>query len=313
MVLKNMSPDSSYPSYLPLSESGKLRKIVQTLNAALNKCTLCPRECGVNRLADEIGVCATGRLPMVSSYSPHFGEERPLVGKNGSGTIFMSNCNLKCIFCQNYMISHRGEGKEVPIAELADYMVYLQGIGCHNINFVTPTHVIAQIASAVEIAVEKGLRIPLVYNCGGYESTETLRTIDGIFDIYMPDIKYSCGKVAQELSKAKDYPSVVKAAVKEMYRQVGKLVIDKRGIATRGLLVRHLVLPGNLAGTKDVLHFPAHEISLDTYLNLMDQYRPCYKAFEHPPLDRAITHGEFKRAIDLALEFGFRRIDSVTI
>ncbi len=302
----------SHPSYLRLFETGKLQNIVKKLYKTLEECTICPRECKINRLKSEKGFCQVKKLPMVSSYAPHFGEEKPLVGKKGSGTIFMTHCNLKCIFCQNYDISHLGKGEEVEIEELADYMVWLQRIGCHNINFVTPTHVTPQIVAALEPAIAKGLRIPLVYNCGGYESVQTLRLIEGVFDIFMPDIKYSSSQIAQELSQAEDYPSIAKQAIKEMHRQVGDLVIDASGLATRGLLVRHLVLPGNLAGTGEVIRFLAEEISVNTYLNIMDQYRPCYKAFEHPPLDHHTGHKEFKDAVKLALRHGFKRIDSIT-
>lgn len=247
---------------------------------------------------------------MVSNYAPHFGEEQPLVGQHGSGTIFMTYCNLRCLYCQNFDISQLGKGREVEIEALAHQMLSLQEMGCHNINFVTPTHVIAQIAAALEIAIKQGLRIPLVYNCGGYESLQTLKLIEGIFDIYMPDIKYNSPQIAQELSAARDYPDIAKRAVREMYRQVGDLVTDKRGIAIRGLLVRHLVLPGKLAGTDKILHFLAKEISVSTYLNIMGQYRPYHKAANRPPLDRLINRNEYQEAVDLAQRYGFKRIDS---
>lgn len=310
--MENSLTKPSYPSYLELFETGQLKKITKRLYRVMQDCTLCPRECRINRLSNEQGFCRVKKLPMVSSYGPHFGEESPLVGKGGSGTIFMTHCNLRCLFCQNFEISQLGKGEEVEIEELAGYMIHLQKIGCHNINFVTPTHVVAQIAAALELAIAKGLRIPLVYNCGGYESVETLKLIEGIFDIYMPDIKYGSSQIAQEMSTAKDYPTIAKSAIKEMHNQVGDLVINKRGIAARGLLVRHLVLPEKLASTKEVLHFLAKEISINTYLNIMDQYRPHYKAFDHPPLNRAIQPREFEDTIDVALKYGLRRIDSMT-
>lgn len=279
----------------------------------MRECTLCPRNCRVNRLEGENGICRTGSLPFVSSYNPHFGEEKPLVGRYGSGTIFMTNCNLLCIFCQNYTISHLGDGSEISLNELADIMLYLQKIGCHNINFVTPTHQVPQILGALHIAIDRGLRIPLVYNCGGYECVETLKILDGIFDIYMPDFKYSDKEAAFKLSKAKDYPDIAKAAIKEMHRQVGDLIIDERGIAVRGLLVRHLILPGGLAGTEEVVRFLSKEISPDTYLNLMDQYHPCYKASSNPPLDRRITKKEFSEAVKMAIKAGLKRLDGITV
>lgn len=300
------------PCYLNLSR-GELKERGERAYEILMECTLCPRECRVNRLEGEKGVCMTGKMPFVSSYNPHFGEERPLVGRYGSGTIFMTHCSLLCLFCQNYTISHLGEGGEISLEEFADIMLYLQRLGCHNINFVTPTHQVPQILMALETAIEKGLRIPLVYNCGGYESISTLKILDGIFDIYMPDFKYSDTDVALRFSKAKDYPDVAKASIKEMHRQVGDLTLDGRGIALRGLLVRHLVLPEGLAGAKEIVKFLAEEISKDTYLNVMDQYRPCYKAFANPPLDRRITGKEFSEAVKLAIEAGIKRLDGITV
>ncbi len=300
---------TSMSSYIALYERGELQERVERLVGILGSCTLCPRECRVDRLRDERGVCRVGRLPMVSSYTPHFGEERPLVGRYGSGTIFFTYCNLKCLFCQNYDISHLGEGREVSIEDLAEMMVYLQGLGCHNINLVTPTHQIAQIVEALPVAIEKGLQIPLVYNCGGYESVETIRLLDGIIDIYMPDFKYGDSAVARRYSGAPGYTEVAKAAIKEMHRQVGDLVVDERGIAVRGLIVRHLVLPDGLAGTREVMRFIAREVSPDTYVNIMDQYRPCYMAIEHPPLGRRITMEEYEEAVRIAVEEGITRLD----
>jgi putative pyruvate formate lyase activating enzyme len=252
-------------------------------------------------------------MPFVSSWGPHFGEERPLVGSHGSGTIFFGNCNLGCIFCQNYTISHLGEGREMSFERLAEVMLELQGIGCHNINLVTPTHQMPMILRALSIAAHKGLTIPIVYNCGGYESLEAVKLLDGVVDIYMPDFKYADPEMSLKYSKAKDYPAVAKAVIREMHRQVGDLVMDEDGIALRGLLVRHLVLPEGVAGTREVVRFIAEEISKNTYVNIMDQYRPCYKAFVNPPLDRRITEKEFTEAVKLALEAGLTRLDSVTV
>ncbi len=302
---------SFVPSYIPLYERGELQGRIDRALEILSSCTLCPRNCRVDRTRGEKGVCRVGRLPMVSSYTPHFGEERPLVGRYGSGTIFFTYCNLKCIFCQNYDISHLGEGVEVSTEDLANMMIYLQSLGCHNINLVTPTHQVAQILEALPLAIEKGLQIPLVYNCGGYESVETLRLLDGVIDIYMPDFKYGDPEVARRYSAAPNYTEIAKAAIKEMHRQVGDLVLDERGIAQRGLIVRHLVLPQGLAGTREVMRFIAREISPNTYVNIMDQYRPCYRAVEYPPLNRRITREEYEEAIRIAMEEGIKRLDGV--
>ncbi|NIM91072.1 MAG: radical SAM protein [Candidatus Aminicenantes bacterium] len=275
----------------------------------LEKCSLCPRNCGVNRVKGEKKYCGARLHPEVSSYSPHFGEERPLVGHHGSGTIFMTHCNLKCLFCQNYSISHGGEGREISFERLGGMMVELQMMGCHNINFVTPTHYVPQILRALPVAVEKGLKVPLVYNTGGYDSVETLKLLDGVFDIYMPDFKYADGKVAEEYSQASDYPEMAKLAFKEMHRQVGDLLLDERGIALRGLLVRHLVLPQGLAGTKGVMHFLAQEISKNTYVNIMDQFYPCGKISPNSPLGRRITQGEYNEAVESAKNEGITRLD----
>jgi len=297
------------PSYIKLYETGELNKRIAVFNRMLEDCHVCPRNCGVNRLEGEKGVCRVGGLPMVSSFHAHFGEERPLVGYYGSGTIFLTYCNLKCLFCQNYDISHLGEGDEFSVEELGSMMVSLMRQGCHNINFVTPTHQVPQIVSALPYAIDKGLEIPLVYNCGGYESVETIRLLDGIFDIYMPDFKYGSNEAAKKLSAAPDYVETAKESIKEMHRQAGDLVMDKMGIAQKGLLIRHLVLPGGFAGTREVMKFIVNEISKNTYVNIMDQYRPCYKAFEHPPMDRRITGEEFEEAVRIAREEGLGRLD----
>ncbi len=300
------------PSYLKLSRDELWRKVSHA-EAILKECTLCPRNCKVDRTRGKVGFCRTGDKPYVASWGPHFGEERPLVGRYGSGTIFFSYCNLGCIFCQNWTISHLGEGNEISHERLAQIMLDLQNIGCHNINLVTPTHQMPMILHSIAIASEKGLNLPIVYNCGGYESIEALKILDGVIDIYMPDFKYANPEMALKYSKAKDYPEKAKAAIKEMHRQVGDLIIDERGIALRGLLVRHLVLPDGIAGTEQVVKFIADEISKDTYINIMDQYYPCYKAFEYPPLDRRITTKEYANAINFAIKAGLKRIDGVTV
>jgi putative pyruvate formate lyase activating enzyme len=246
---------------------------------------------------------------MVSSYGPHFGEEAPLVGRRGSGTIFFTNCNLNCLFCQNCSISQLGEGERVGKEELAYMMLSIQNSGCHNINLVSPTHVIPQILEALEVAVESGLHLPLVYNTGGYDSIKTLRILDGIIDIYMPDMKYGDEQIAKELSGIEKYPQVNKAAVREMYRQVGDLQMGQDGVAQRGLLVRHLVLPNGLAGTKEVVNFLANRISPNTYVNIMAQYHPCYKAYEIPSLARRLSSAEFQEALSLARQAGLGQLD----
>lgn len=299
-------------AYLNLS-SEELWERVRRSEEILKNCTLCPRDCRVDRTAGDTGFCRTGDKPFVASWGPHFGEERPLVGRFGSGTIFFSWCNLGCIFCQNWTISHLGEGNEITHEKLAELMLELQNTGCHNINLVTPTHQMPMILHSMAIASERGLNIPIVYNCGGYEAIESLRILDSIIDIYMPDFKYANPEPALKYSKAKDYPETAKAAIKEMHRQVGDLIINDKGIAVRGLLVRHLLLPEGVAGTKEIVKFIADEISPNTYINIMDQYYPCYKAFEHPPLDRRITTKEYSEAIKMAMDAGLKRIEGVTV
>lgn len=300
-------------AYRTLYQTGEFRDRVERAKAILASCQLCPRQCKVNRLADEVGKCHTGRQAVVSSYGPHFGEEAPLVGQRGSGTIFFTHCNLRCLFCQNYTISQLGQGEVVGSEQLAAMMVSLEAKGCHNINLVSPTHVVSQILAALELAIGMGLSIPLVYNSGGYDSVETLRLLDGIIDIYMPDMKYSDEKIAKELSGINDYPEANRLAVKEMHRQVGDLEIDDRGVAQRGLLVRHLVLPQGLAGTAEVVRFLSQEISTQTYLNIMDQYRPEHKAFQVPSLSRPLLRQEFTEAVDLAHQHGLKRLDRLAM
>jgi putative pyruvate formate lyase activating enzyme len=297
-----------WPLYLKLSQD-EWRSRIKAGFARLEACDVCPRKCGVNRLKGEHGVCRTGEYARVSSYCPHMGEELPLTGWRGSGTIFFARCNLRCQFCQNSDISQTDAGREVGPPELARIMLMLQAEGCHNINLVTPTHVVPQIIAAVSLAAEGGLRIPLVYNTGGYDSIEMLRLLDGIVDIYMPDMKYASVKSGRRYSLARSYPRINRLAVREMFRQVGNLKLDGYGLATRGLLVRHLILPNNLAGTRSIVHFLACEISPGTYLNLMDQYHPCYRASRFPELDRRITTGEYEQAVQLAREAGLHRLD----
>lgn len=302
-----MSP-SLEPCYLALLRSGELRRRVEQARALLSPCRLCPRECGADRLAGDTGFCRVGARARVASFGPHFGEETPLVGSGGSGTIFFSGCNLACLFCQNYDISQLDQGREVSAEALAGFMLDLQEYGCHNINFVTPTHVVPQILEALEIAAGQGLRLPLVYNCGGYEHLDTLRLLDGIIDIYMPDAKYDDPQVGERLSAAPDYPAVNRAALREMHRQVGDLTLDEAGLAVRGLLVRHLVLPEGLAGTEGIMRFLA-ELSPDTYVNVMPQYRPCFRAAEVPALRRRITAQEYAEAVRQAQTAGLHRLD----
>jgi putative pyruvate formate lyase activating enzyme len=297
-------------AYLAADRDGLLQDRIEQAFQILETCTLCPRNCRVNRTKGEKGICRAGLLPEVSSYSRHFGEEAPLVGQGGSGTIFLTHCNLRCCFCQNYSISHLGEGREVSSDRLARMMLELQNAGCHNINFVTPTHLVPQILKALAGAIEMGLRVPLVYNSSGYDSVETLRLLDGIFDIYMPDLKFASPGPAETFCRAPDYPEAARQAVKEMHRQVGDLLLDEDGLARRGLLVRHLVLPEGLAGTREVLRFLAAEISKNTYVNIMDQYFPCGDISPRSPLGRRITAEEYEAAIRIAQEEGLRRLDN---
>lgn len=295
------------PSYLKLHKSGKLERIKESLTRRMEDCDLCPRNCHVNRLKGELGFCKTGRNALVSSYNLHFGEEPPLVGRGGSGTIFFTWCNLGCIYCQNFTISHLGEGVEATAQELAEIMLSLQRRGAHNINFVTPTHVPAQIIEALILAIEGGLKLPLVYNSGGYDRPEILKEMEGVFDIYMPDAKYSDEHWSLKYSSAKDYWEVCKEVLLEMHRQVGDLVINEEGIAERGLLIRHLVLPNRIAGSFAVLDFIAEKLSKDSYVNIMQQYHPCFQAYKHKEISRSITMGEFKEALDYAEKIGLHR------
>ena len=295
------------PAYVSLWESGELRRRADLAEQYLAYCEICPRRCHVDRLGDVRGVCRTGRRAVLHSYAPHFGEERPLVGRRGSGTIFFSNCNLQCQYCQNFELSQLGHGREVEAEELASYMMGLQAMGCHNINLVSPSHVVPQILAALLLAARDGLRLPLVYNTGGYDALPTLRLLDGVVDIYMPDIKYADASVGERLSKVPDYPAVSQQAVREMHRQVGDLVINDEGIAIRGLLVRHLVLPEGLAGTPEIARFIADEISANTYVNVMPQYRPAYRAREFEELLHALGRNEYEAAIAAFRSVGLTR------
>jgi putative pyruvate formate lyase activating enzyme len=298
-------------AYLQLYRNSQLHgRVVQAVSGLAN-CTLCPRRCQVNRLAGEKGKCHTGRWAVVSSHGPHFGEEQPLVGIGGSGTIFFTHCNLRCVFCQNYSISQMGEGVEVSPQQLSGLMLSLQQRGCHNINLVSPSHVVPQVLEALELAAAAGLSLPLVYNTGGYDSVDTLRLLDGVVDIYMPDMKYGGEETARLYSGVSDYPGVNQDAVKEMHRQVGDLEVDGHGVAVRGLLVRHLVLPGGLAGTRHIAKFLVREVSPHTYINVMAQYHPAYHAWEYPELSRPLSQGEFREAIRVAQEEGLSRLDGL--
>jgi putative pyruvate formate lyase activating enzyme len=299
------------PGYLALLRSGELEKRAEEAVKHLADCDLCPWDCRIDRLEDKIGFCKTGRDARISSAFPHRGEEDPLSGRSGSGTIFFSYCNLRCQYCQNYTISQEGEGHSIDAGGLAVQMLTLQAMGCHNINFVSPSHVVAQIIEAVAIAAKSGLRLPLVYNTGGYDSLPALELLDGIVDIYMPDMKYGDPVTGQKYSKVKDYTAINQAAVREMHRQVGDLKLDERGIAQRGLLIRHRVLPGGLAGTEVVARFLAGEISKDTYINIMGQYRPEYRACREDfgDLSRAVTVDEIAEACEIARTAGLHRFD----
>lgn len=285
-----------YPSYLKLYESGELEKRTAEALESLSSCEVCPHRCRVNRIEGELGFCKVGRFAVVSSFFPHRGEEFPIRGFRGSGTIFFSYCNMRCVYCQNYELSHFGEGREVLPEELAEMMLKLQETGCHNINLVSPSHVVPQILEALLLAVKEGLRIPLVYNTSSYDSLKTLRLLEGIVDIYLADLKYLNTEYGKRFSKVKDYPQRAREALREMYRQVGNLKTDPHGIAVRGLLVRHLVLPGDVSTTGEVMEFLK---SIDPHLsvNVMAQYFPYYRAKDYPELARRITPEEFREAL----------------
>jgi putative pyruvate formate lyase activating enzyme len=296
------------PSYIALYQTGELQRRIAALRQLLHSCTLCPRDCHVNRLNGELGRCNAGSQLMVAAAFPHFGEEPPLSGDGGSGAIFVSRCNLLCQFCQSWEVNHRGEGVTVSARELAGVMLDLQARGCHNVNFVTPTHYVPQLIAALPYAIEQGFRRPLVYNCGGYESLEAIRLLAGIIDIYLPDIKFFDRHASERyMDGAADYPEVVRAVVKEMHRQVGDLVIDARGIAQRGLIVRHLVMPGMTQDSDLILRFIADELSPQTYVNVMDQYRPCFQAGRSPEIARRTTPAEHRAVVETARRLGLHR------
>ena len=286
-----------------------LDETARRLKDRLRSCDICPRNCGVDRTKGGRGVCRTGLRAVVSSFGPHFGEESPLVGSNGSGTVFFSGCSLRCVFCQNYEISHLQDGEETDASRLAGIFLAVQRMGCHNLNLVTPTHVTPQIVEALGIAAAKGFSLPVVYNCGGYERVETLRELSGIVDIYMPDLKFLDSGRAARYCCAPDYPDVAREALREMSRQVGPLTLDRVGITVRGLLVRHLVMPGDASTTRQVIDFLADDIGTVTYLNLMDQYRPCGRAAEYPELARRTSKKEWEDARAHALRKGMTRLD----
>ena len=304
----NLYMTNGQPAYIRTYESGGLIKRIERCRKKYSDCTICPHKCHVNRYIRSEGFCKSGFLPVVSSAGRHLGEEPPLVGKNGSGTIFFTHCNLKCIYCQNYDISHEGSGTEIIYKQLADIMVSLQDEGCHNINFVTPTHMVLSILEALPMAIEKGLNIPLVYNSGGYDSVETLQLLDGIIDIYMPDFKYMETASAEDFSKVKLYPQLVKNAISLMHQQVGDLKLNDEGIAYRGLMVRHLILSGFIDESKQVIDYIS-DLSKDTYLNLMDQYHPEFRACEERRLSRRVSRKEYFEVINYAKNTGLRRLE----
>lgn len=294
-------------AYLKLTKAEFIKRIEQA-NKLLECCMLCPQQCRVNRRAGERGKCRSGLLPIISSFNPHRGEEPPISGSRGSGTIFFTNCNLRCCFCQNYPISQLGHGNEVSTSELARIMIYLQKQGCHNINLVSPSHFVPQIIEAFGVAIAQGLDIPVVYNSGGYDSLKELRLLEGIVNIYMPDMKYAEAESAVKYSAAPDYPNINRQAIIEMYRQVGTLKLNKQGVAYRGLLIRHLVLPHNIAGSEQILKFIARRVSPKTHLSLMGQYFPAHKASIHPQLKRHITSEEYQQVTDIAKQLGLDNV-----
>lgn len=299
-------------SYLKLLNSGELQQRLQMLTEYLRECQICPRKCGVNRLEGEIGFCGIGSNARVSSYGPHFGEETPLRGWRGSGTIFFGGCNLACVYCQNAEISQGSHGREVDFQDLGQMMLELQEAGCHNINLVSPSHVVPQIIAGLIYAADHGLRLPLVYNTGGYDSLQVIRLLDGIVDIYMPDMKYADSELGEKYSGVPDYPTINQQVVLEMHHQVGDLMQSEQGIALRGVLIRHLILPENLAGTRCILEFISRKISENTYLNLMAQYRPAYLAGRYPELSERIGRKIYLDLVQTAQKMGLSRLDGIT-
>ncbi len=297
------------PSYLLLYETGELAVRVKEAKQLLRDCQLCPHRCGVDRLQGELGVCYTGAKAVVNDTMPHFGEEAPLVGSGGSGAIFFSHCVLSCIFCQTYEISQKGEGVPVDSQRLAELMLMLQDDGCHNINLITPSHLVPQILEALYLATGRGLNLPLVYNTGSYDSLESLKLLEGVVDIYLPDFKFWRSETGAKLCGAADYPEIARAAIGEMHRQVGDLTLNSDQMAATGILMRHLVLPGYLSETRQIIQFLAEEISTGTYLNLMGHYRPYWQAKSHPPLHRPLYASEYNTALQWAKEAGLTRLD----
>ncbi|MFC1533687.1 radical SAM protein [Thermodesulfobacteriota bacterium] len=302
--------DQWLPAYHRLDKEGQFAHRIEQAYAIFEECELCPRQCGVNRLKGERGFCRSTARPVIFGSQPHFGEEISLVGANGSGTIFFSNCNLRCVFCQNWPIAHEGRGDEVKDDDLAELMIKLQKMGCHNINLVTPTHVMPNILNATRMAMKKGLRIPLVYNTSGYERLEIVKLLDGIVDIYLPDMKYmDSDKAAKYSSDASDYPEVTKKAIIEMSRQVGEHMVDKRGVALKGLMIRHLVMPNRVAGTEQFVRWVSKNLSKSTYVNIMAQYHVAFLAFNYPEIARGISLEEFMEAMEWAEKYGLTNLD----
>jgi putative pyruvate formate lyase activating enzyme len=312
MTRRIQTRDSFRPAYLSLWNSSELARRIERAVSKLADCTLCPRDCHVDRFADKFAVCRSGRHVRVASYFPHFGEEDCLRGTRGSGTIFFSGCNLRCVFCQNFEVSWKLEGDIAPPEKLAAMMLELQARGCHNINLVTPEHVVPQILEGLMIAVEGGLGLPLVYNTSAYDSLDSLELMDGVVDMYMPDFKFWDPEMSRRYIRAPNYPDAARRTIKEMHRQVGPLMFDEHGLALRGLIVRHLVMPGEIAGTREILNWIAQELGPDTYVNVMAQYYPAGKVStrEHAEINRSITLGEFQQALDLASEAGLRHLDA---
>ncbi|HMA61207.1 MAG TPA: radical SAM protein [bacterium] len=302
--------DNFQPSYLELHKNGELQKRGQELWEMMEKCDLCPRECGANRLNGEAGICGADAKLMVASSNPHFGEEDPLVGRGGSGTIFLTHCSLRCVFCINADISQKGYGKQISIEDMANMMLWLQNRGCHNVNVVTPTHYLPHIILALDIAAEKGLNVPLVYNSSGYERVDILKYLDGIVDIYLPDFKYADSEMADKYSSgAKDYPELAKKALVEMHNQVGVAIPNQNGIMEQGLMIRHLVMPNNVSGSQEVIRWIGDNLPSNTYLNIMSQYRPVYKAHEYDQINRGITSQEYSQVIKWAKKSGLTNLE----
>ena len=307
---KRIDPDFE-PAYLKLHKTGELENRAERLWNIMESCKLCPRQCGVNRIQGEVGFChSPGSTLVVSAFHPHFGEERPLVGTGGSGTIFITHCNLRCVFCQNWQISQLGMGTETDVDQMAEMMLQLQDIGCHNINFVTPTHYSGPIIKALVIAAERGLRLPIVYNTSGWERLEILEVLDGIVDIYLPDFKYwDIDMAAKYSSDAESYPELTRAAILEMQRQVGVAKSQDDGIMQRGLMIRHLVMPNDVAGSENIMEWIGEELPKDTYVNIMAQYTPLYKAYNYPEISRRLTKEEYSKVVAKAQEVGLTNLD----